>query len=119
MHHIQFEHELTPFLSEALATPLQTPRYPVGGDNDTLHRASYRTSDLRVTSGASYRQVIDLADWDNSLAINMPGQSADPASPYDKNLIEAWAKGEYFPMAFSRAKVDSLRADRLVLRPAR
>ena len=119
LHHIQFEHELTPFLSEALATPLQTPRYPVGGDNDTLHRTSYRTSDFRVTSGASYRQVIDLADWDNSLAINVPGQSADPASPYDKNLIEAWAKGEYFPMAFSRAKVDSLRADRLVLRPAR
>ena len=119
LHHIQFEHELTLFLSEALATPLQTPRYPVGGDNDTLHRASYRTSDFRVTSGASYRQVIDLADWNNSLAINVPGQSADPASPHYKNLIEAWAKGEYFPMAFSRAKVDSLRADRLVLRPAR
>lgn len=119
LHHIQFEHELTPFLTEAQAAPLATPRYPVGGDNDTLHRASYRTSDFRVTSGASYRQVIDLADWDNSLAINVPGQSADPQSPYYKNLIEAWAKGEYFPMAFSRAKVDAQRADSLTLRPAR
>lgn len=119
LHHIQFEHELTPFLTEAQAAPLATPRFPVGGSNDTLHRASFRTSDFRVTSGASYRQVIDLADWDNSLAINVPGQSADPASPYYKNLVEAWAKGEYFPMAFSRAKVDSLRADSLTLRPQR
>ncbi|MEF7612299.1 penicillin acylase family protein [Aquincola sp. MAHUQ-54] len=119
LHHIQFEHELSPFLATDLAESLATARYPVGGDGDTLHRGSYRTSDFRVTSGASYRQVIDLSNWDNSLAINVPGQSADPQSPYYKNLIEAWSKGEYFPMAFSRSKVDSLRADSVTLRPQR
>nr|WP_235578222.1 penicillin acylase family protein [Pseudorhodoferax sp. Leaf267] len=117
LHHIQFEHELAGFLTGDQAAALATPRYPVGGDNDTLHRASYRTSDFRVTSGASYRQVIDLSDWDKSLAINVPGQSADPKSPHYKDLIERWAKGEYFPMAFSRSKVDSLRGDTLTLRP--
>lgn len=117
LHHIQFEHELAGFLTGDQAAALATPRYPVGGDGDTLHRASYRTSDFRVTSGASYRQVIDLADWDRSLAINVPGQSADPKSTHYKDLIERWAKGEYFPMAFSRSKVDSLRADSMTLRP--
>lgn len=119
LHHIQFEHELAAFLTPELAAQLATERHPVGGSGDTLHRASFRTSDYRVTSGASFRQVIDLSDWDNSLTINVPGQSADPESPYYKNLIGAWARGEYFPMAFSRAKVDSLRADSLTLRPAR
>lgn len=117
LHHIQFEHELSEFLSEDLAGSLATERYPVGGDGDTVHRGSFRSSDFRVTSGASYRQVIDLGDWDKSLAINVPGQSADPASPYYKNLIEAWSKGEYFPMAFSRGMVDSLKADVFTLRP--
>lgn len=118
LHHIQFEHALAPFLSADRADDLATARWPVGGDNDTVHRMSYRTSDFRVTSGASYRQVIDLADWDRSLAINVPGQSSDPESPYYDNLLEAWSKGEYFPMVFSRAAVDGARASTFTLRPA-
>ncbi|MFP5405426.1 MAG: penicillin acylase family protein [Gammaproteobacteria bacterium] len=118
LHHIQFEHELARFLSPELAATLATARFPVSGTNDTVHRASYRTSDFRQTSGASYRQVIDLSDWDNSLALNVPGQSADPQSPYYKNLLEDWAKGRFFPMAFSRGKVDSIKTESHTLRPA-
>ena len=47
----------------------------------------------------------------------MPGQSADPKSPFYKNLIEAWAKGEFQQMAFSRGAVDARRADTLNLLP--
>lgn len=118
LHHIRFEHELAGFLSPELAAQLATERYPVGGTNDTVHRASYRTSDFRVTSGASYRQVLDLSDWDNSLALNVPGQSADPQSPYYKNLVADWANGDFFPMAFSRGKVDSVKAESITLAPA-
>ena len=117
LHHIQFEHALGEFLTPEAAAALGTARYPVGGDGDTVHRGSYRTSDFRVTSGASYRQVIDLSNWDNSLTINVPGQSADPKSPYYQNLIEAWSKGEYFPMAFSRGAVEGQKADTLTLSP--
>ncbi len=118
LHHIQFEHSLAGLLPEATAKAYGTPRYPVGGDNDTVHRATFRKSDFRQISGASYRQVIDVSNWDNSRVQNVPGQSADPRSPYYQNLLKGWATGEYFPMAFSRAKVDSERADTLTLRPA-
>jgi penicillin amidase len=118
LHHIQFEHAFAEFLSPELAAQLATERYPVGGTNDTVHRASYRTSDFRVTSGASYRQVLDVGNWDNSLALNVPGQSADPESPYYKNLIEDWANGDFFPMAFSRSMVESVKADSITLQPA-
>ena len=117
LHHIKFDHQLAEFLSPATAASLATERFPVGGSGDTVHRATYRTSDFRVTSGASYRHVIDVGDWDKSLWINVPGQSADPKSPFYKNLIEAWAKGEFQQMAFSRGAVDARRADTLNLLP--
>ncbi|MDX3906592.1 MAG: penicillin acylase family protein [Pigmentiphaga sp.] len=119
LHHIKFDHELAEFLNPDLAGRLATSRFPVGGTNDTVHRASYRSSDFRVTSGASFRQVIDVGNWDNSLAINVPGQSADPESPYYDNLLEAWSKGEYFPLAFSRGAIERAKADTTRLRPER
>lgn len=118
LHHIQFDHSLASLLPPDTAKAWATPRYPVGGDNDTVHRATFRKSDFRQTSGASYRQVIDVADWDNSRVQNVPGQSADPRSPHYQDLLKGWATGEYFPMAFSRAKVDSQRSDTLTLQPA-
>ncbi|MGE8569311.1 MAG: penicillin acylase family protein [Achromobacter sp.] len=118
LHHIQFEHSLASLLPPDTAKAWGTPRYPVGGDNDTVHRATFRKSDFRQISGASYRQVIDVANWDNSRVQNVPGQSADPRSPHYQDLLKGWATGEYFPMAFSRAKVDSERADTLTLKPS-
>lgn len=118
LHHIQFEHSLASLLPPDTAKAWGTPRYPVGGDNDTVHRATFRKSDFRQISGSSYRQVIDVANWDNSRVQNVPGQSADPRSPHYQDLLKGWATGEYFPMAFSRAKVDSERADTLTLKPS-
>lgn len=118
LHHIQFEHSLASFLPPDTAKAYGTPRLPVSGDNDTVHRATFRKSDFRQISGASYRQVIDVGNWDNSRIQNTPGQSADPRSPYYQNLLEDWATGKYVPMAFSRGKVESELGDVLVLQPA-
>jgi acyl-homoserine lactone acylase PvdQ len=67
--------------------------------------------------GATYRQVFDLADWDRGGATSAPGQSGQPGSPYYDNLIAPWEKGEYFPLAFSRKKVEEVAAHRLLLLP--
>lgn len=117
LHHIQFDHELAPFLSKSVAASYATSRYPVGGTNDTVHRGTYRNSDYRQTSGSSYRQVMDLGNWDKSLAISVPGQSADPKSPYYANLLADWAKGNYFPMAFTKDAVASQKAETTTLKP--
>jgi penicillin amidase len=65
--------------------------------------------------GATYRQIIDMNDLDASLATNAPGQSGQPWSPFYANLVESYGRGEYFPLAFSRAAVDKVAAHRLVL----
>ncbi|MFH1764828.1 MAG: penicillin acylase family protein [Gemmatimonadota bacterium] len=67
--------------------------------------------------GATYRQIIDFADLDASVATNAPGQSGRPGSPYYGNLTDGWAAGEYFPLLFTRAAVEARAEHRLVLRP--
>ena len=69
--------------------------------------------------GATYREIIDMGNLDASVATNVPGQSGQPGSPFYANLVESYGKGEYFPLAYSRAAVDRAAAHRLVLAPAR
>ena len=76
-------------------------------------------ANFRQTSGASYREVIDLGDFDNSLAINLPGQSAQPESEHYADLYPLWGRGEYFPLVFSRKRVEVETRHVLVLEPVR
>ena len=68
-------------------------------------------------AGASYRQIFDLADWDRGLATSTPGQSGQPGSPHYGDLLPLWAEGQYFPLAFSRSRVEQVTQHRLLLRP--
>ncbi|OVZ58295.1 penicillin amidase [Pigmentiphaga sp. NML080357] len=116
LFHIKFDHQLAALLPESQRAALGTDRYPMSGNIETVYLGAYGP-DFRKVHGASYRQALDVGNWDNSLAMNVPGQSADPSSPYYKNLLPLWAKGDLFPMAFSRQKVESLKADSVTLQP--
>ena len=59
-------------------------------------------------SGGSLKIIADTEDWDNSVGLNTPGQSGDPDSPHYRDLFELWAQGQYFPVAYSRKKVESV-----------
>jgi penicillin amidase len=80
--------------------------------------ATYRATDFRVTAGASFRMVLDVGAWDNSRAINAPGQSGDPRSSHYGDLAPLWAAGEYVPLLYSRAAVDQAASQRIRLAPA-
>jgi penicillin amidase len=72
-----------------------------------------------AATGATYREIIDFADLDGSLASNAPGQSGRPGSPFYGNLTELWADQEYFPMSFTREAVEGNAAYTLRLVPVR
>jgi len=76
-------------------------------------------ANFRQTAGASYREVIDLGDFDNSVAINVPGQSGQPESAHYADLLKPWAEGGYFPLLYSRQRVEAETKHLLVLEPAR
>ena len=69
------------------------------------------------TRSAARANIFDLADWDRGLAINVPGQSGQPGSPHYADLLRLWASDQYFPLTFSRAKVEEVTAHRLLLTP--
>jgi penicillin G amidase len=92
--------------------PIERP-----GDGDVVQATDYGDGSFEQTSGASYREIFDLADWDNSVAINVPGQSGQPGSPHYDDLLPLWSSGRYFPLKFSRAAVDAVTTDVLILQP--
>jgi len=72
-----------------------------------------------AADGASYREILDVSNWDRSLVINTPGQSGQPGSRFYSNLLQDWADKKYFPLAFSRAAVEKAAANTLTLTPQR
>jgi penicillin amidase len=89
---------------------------PRGGSGDTVGSAPY-TPDFRQTGGATFRLVVDVGAWDESVAMNAPGQSGVPDSPHHHDLFDSWAADEAFPLLYSREAVERNLAERIVLRP--
>lgn len=89
---------------------------PRPGDANTVNNTRHDDKFAQV-HGASYRHVFDLSDWDQGRAINAPGQSGQPGSPYYDNLLPLWAEGRYFPLVYSRGRVEEACSHRLRLIP--
>jgi penicillin amidase len=86
------------------------------GSEFTPNQSLARATDFRQMNGPSVRLVIDVGNWDNSRAINHPGQSGDPEDPHYRDLAGMWRNGTYFPLAYSRPAVERVteRVIRLV-----
>ena len=71
----------------------------------------------RQSSGASFRMIVNTGDWDAAIATNGPGQSGNPESPFYRNLFEPWATDQYFPVYYSRNKIEQNLASKTTLKP--
>jgi len=117
LHEMRFQHPLIHLADAELAKQMQYPAYARGGGATTTNNTSFSASDLLVRAGASYRQVIDVGNWDAATMTNAPGQSGDPRSPFYGNLLEGWAEEGAFPLLFSREKVLAHKAITIRLSP--
>jgi penicillin amidase len=92
---------------------------PIAGDGETVNKTTvdlqepYRTADL-----ATYRQILDVGAWDNSLGVITTGQSGHPRSLHYFDQNPLWRVGEYHTLPYSRQAVVSARTAQLVLIPA-
>jgi penicillin G amidase len=116
-HQIRFRHPLLHLAGEALAERLRYPPYPRGGSANTANNTSFDPADFLVASGASFRMVLDVGNWDAARMTSAPGQSGDPRSPFYRNLLEVWARNGSFPLLYSREAVEAHRVLTIELIP--
>jgi penicillin amidase len=119
LHYLYPMHALGGTADPKLRAQLNVGPIPVKGGAYTLNQSSYRNTDFMQINGPSFRVVIDVGNWDNSRAMNMPGQSGDPDSPHYRDLAPMWASGDYFPLVYSKAAVETAAELKILLVPAK
>jgi len=118
VHKTNFEHPLLQMADAELAAKMRMAIYARGGSDHTTNNTRSFNSKLQVDHGASYRQVIDVGNWDAATMTNVPGQSGDPRSPFYDNLLEGWATEASFPLLYSRKAIEKNAAFTITLRPS-
>lgn len=117
LHVAKFDHALMPLADKATAAQLSVGPLAYGGAGNVPRAATYRRTDYRLLSGASFRMVLDVGNWDASRTINTPGQSGDPFSGHYRDLAPLWAAGQYVPLLYSRSAVEASTAEAITLTP--
>ncbi len=115
LHTATFKHPLAA-RDASFAKAFDVGPFERPGDANTPNNTRHDDK-FQQLHGATYRHLIDLADWDQAIATSAPGQSGQPGSPHYADLAPLWAKGEYFPLVYSRAKVNAVTKQRLTLNP--
>ena len=113
-HHALIRHPLAEIATPDVRATLNVGPYPRGGDSYTVSATGNADNQ---TSGGSLKIIADTENWDNSLGLNNPGQSGDPSSPHYRDLFEIWSRGKYFPIFYSRPKIESVTEARQTLTP--
>lgn len=117
LHKTQFIHPLGRIPALGWIFNATTP--PTGGDAHTINNGGFDIPTFRHRAVASYRQVLDVADWDRSIAMHTTGQSGQPFSRHYQDFASPWALGQYHPMLFSRPRIMLALEDALTLMPQR
>ncbi len=111
------EHAMSGAVDEAMREKLNVGPLAKSGGPYTPNQSTYRANDFRQTNGPSFRVVVDVGNWDNSRAVNHPGQSGDPASPHYRDLAPLWLGGEYFPLLYTRKAIEGAMETHIRLVP--
>jgi penicillin amidase len=114
-HHATIFHPLSPALKAELREKFDVGKLGRGGDSYTVTATGGGNNQ---TAGGSFKIIADTEDWDNSVGLNNPGQSGDVNDPHYRDLYELWARGKYFPIFYSRPKIESVTERVLSLKPA-
>jgi len=115
LHVMEFVHPIGRI--SALAWIFNATAPPTGGDLFTVNNAGFDRKTYRQRVVASYRQIIDLQEWDRSVSIHTTGQSGLPFHRHYRDFVPMWATGQYHPMLFNRERIQQEAEGTLTLAP--
>ena len=113
LHSATFEHPLA--VNAQMASLLNVG--PISRDGYGLTPLSTGGKGFSQTVGATFREVMDVSDWDRSVATSAPGQSGQPGSPHFSDLAKLWGDEHYFPLPYSDSAVSANAEATLLLLP--
>jgi penicillin amidase len=118
LHRIRFASQLA--LIPGLDELLVGGEVPWGGDEQTVCQGMYEpgSGGYDVVVVASWRQILDVGDWDASVGTHTVGQSGNPASAHFNDLFPLWSTGQYHPLPFTRPAVEAAAESTLHLTPS-
>ena len=116
LKHVLIRHAVSDVTYDEIDILVDAGPAPRGGNGYTPGSTS---NNWNQSTGASFRMIVNTGDWDEAIGTNPPGQSGDPNSPFYSNLFDSWANDEYFPVFYSKAKIDSVAVETLRLEPRR
>lgn len=93
----------------------------VGGDTDTVLQAAYVPGQPYQTKAwaPSWRQIIDVGNWEACTGIHYPGQSGHPGSRHYRDQLADWTHNRQFPLVWGSEAVQAVAESTLVLTPGR
>lgn len=116
LHQIAFRHGIG--RQEPVASLLNPGTFPAGGSGATVNAASHGGGrSFAANSIPTYRQILDLADWDQSQFIIPPGQSGHVASPHYADLLEEYLNVRYRPLLWSWQRIQEQAESEQTLEP--
>jgi len=115
LHVMEFEHPLGRV--RALRGIFNAPAPPTGGDAFTVNNGGFSVKTFRQVVVASYRQILDVGEWDRSMAIHTTGQSGLPFHHHYRDFVTPWAAGQYHTLPFAVRRVREIVESSLTLAP--
>lgn len=109
---LRFAH--APMDAVRLLRPLFSRELKRPGDGFTINPLMRIRDQMLI---ASYRQIIDVGNWDDSRFVIPLGQSGHPLSAHYDDMLPLWNEGRYAPMPFSEGAVRAAAWTSLTLRP--
>jgi len=90
---------------------------PARGDGDTVDAAGHGLGDFEVQVVASYRQIIDVGEWENSRSQHTAGQSGQPLHKHYGDMVASWQAVQHHPMLYEKDDITANKEGLLILLP--
>jgi penicillin amidase len=90
----------------------------VPGDGYTVNNSGYNDAKgFAQQTITSLRWIMDVGDWDRSMAIHTTGQSGQPFNKHYSDMVLLWRDVQYVPFYFTRSALDKVKEGVLILQP--
>ncbi|MCA1900304.1 MAG: penicillin acylase family protein [Chloroflexi bacterium] len=92
--------------------------YVTGGGKSIVNATGWVAGEsFEINWLPSEREIVDLSNFDRSLALHTTGQSGHAFHPHYDDMIPLWARVQYYPMWWERESVVADSEGHLALKP--